>query len=230
MPTNEQNRGEALFEQYLTQWDYSDYVHHPDWLNPPKKPDYLIRTAFGEVVVEVKSFQTWGLLAGLKSASFVMQSLAETLEPVREAIKHAARQLRGIGDRPLVVVLDNPDNRVPLNDYHVRSAMYGELECRISLDGRHDAYWRFGRNARLHIVNNRGVAHGNHPYISAVAVIRESLSVEEDPTRTHASQPAVTLDVFESISQQCVPLPSSLFAHDGDRRWGVVGLGLYGTL
>jgi len=38
----------------------------------------------------------------------------------------------------------------------------------------------------------------------------------------------VTLDVFEAISERCVPLPSSLFAHDGDTRWGVLGPGMYG--
>jgi hypothetical protein len=228
LSTNEQNRGEALFEQYLAQRGYSDYEHHPDWLNPPKKPDYLIRTAFGEVVVEVKSFQTWGLLADLKDEPSAIQSLTETLEPVREAIKHAAKQLKGIRERPLIVVLDNPDNRIPLTDYYVRSAMYGELNCTIPMDGRRHAYWYFGRNARLYIVGDRGLAHGNHDYISAVAVIREGLSVGGDATGTLASQPAVTLDVFEAISERCVPLPSSLFAHDGDTRWGVLGPGMYG--
>jgi hypothetical protein len=106
--------------------------------------------------------------------------------------------------------------------------MYGQLNCTIPLDGRRNAYWYFGRNARLRIVDERGVAHGNHDYISAVAVIRERLSVEENATGAHASQPAVTLDVFEAISDRCVPLPSPVFAHDGDTRWGVLVPGMYG--
>jgi len=40
--------------------------------------------------------------------------------------------------------------------------------------------------------------------------------------------PAVTMDVFETISGQCVPLPAAVFAHEGDTRWGVLGPGRYG--
>ena len=40
--------------------------------------------------------------------------------------------------------------------------------------------------------------------------------------------PAVTMDVFETISRQCVPLPAAVFAHEGDTRWGVLGPGRYG--
>jgi hypothetical protein len=54
-----ENKGEALFERYLDHWGYGDYEHHPELL---KKPNYLIRTEFGEVVVEVKSFDTWACL------------------------------------------------------------------------------------------------------------------------------------------------------------------------
>jgi hypothetical protein len=38
----------------------------------------------------------------------------------------------------------------------------------------------------------------------------------------------VTLDVFETMSDQCAPLPATVFAHEGDRRWGVLGPGQYG--
>lgn len=38
----------------------------------------------------------------------------------------------------------------------------------------------------------------------------------------------MTMDVFETISDQCVPLPATAFAHEGDTRWEVLGPGQYG--
>jgi hypothetical protein len=75
----------------------------------------LIKTAWGEVVVEVEEFETWGLLTGLRDGMFAMQTLTKTLRPIRRTISHGAEQMKGIEDRPLVVVLANPDNRVPLS-------------------------------------------------------------------------------------------------------------------
>jgi hypothetical protein len=223
VPTSQDNVGEVLFERYMAQWGYDDYERHPALLNPPKHPDYLIRTAFGEVVVEVKSFETWGLLSDLGPNEFRMQDLKQTLTPIRDAISEAAKQLKGIKGRPLIVVLVNPDNRMPLSEHYVISAMYGELELPVSADHQEPGLWRSGRNGRLYRVDERGVAHGNHPYLSAVAVVREGLNEE-----AQAGKPAVTLDVFETVSDQCVPLPPLLFAHKGDTRWSAVGSGMYG--
>jgi len=234
-----ENIGEVLFERYLAHWGYGDYEHHSEWLNPPKKPDYLIRTKFGEVVVEVKSFDTWGLLEKLKDEPFAMESLEETLDPIREAIKEATKQLKGIEGRPLVIGLASPDNRVPVSPYYLISAMYGELELPVSLDQARSEQWRTGRNGRLYIPDGRGVERGFHPYVSAIAVIREeppylppaaAVSDSEVATETQALNSAVTLEVFETISDRCVPLPRTLFAHEGDRRWGALGHGLYGRL
>lgn len=36
------------------------------------------------------------------------------------------------------------------------------------------------------------------------------------------------MDVFETMSDQCVPLPATVFAHEGDTRWGLLGPGQYG--
>jgi hypothetical protein len=233
------NIGEVLFGQYLAHWGYGDYEHHPERLNPPKKPDYLIRTEFGEVVVEVKSFDTWGLLEKLKDEPFAMESLQETLGPIRDAIREATKQLKGIEGRPLVIVLVSPDNRIPVSPYYLISAMYGELELPVPLDQPRSEQWRTGRNGRLYIPDDRGVKRGFHPYISAVAVIREklshpspsaALSHSEVTTEIQAPNSAVTLDVFETISDRCVPLPRTLFAHEGDRRWSALGDGFYGRL
>lgn len=233
-----ENIGEVLFERYLARWGYGDYKRHPERLNPPKKPDYLIKSDFGEVVVEVKSFETWGLLEKLKDEPFAMESLEETLSPIREAIKEAAKQLKGIEGRPLVVALASPANRVPVSTHYIISAMYGELELPVPLDQARSEQWRTGRNGRLYIPDGRGVKRGFHPYVSAVAVIREepphpppasTVPGSEGAAETRAPN-SVTLEVFETISDGCVPLPRALFAHEGDGRWGALGGGFYGRL
>ena len=98
--------------------------------------------------------------------------------------------------------------------------MYGEPVFVLHADRRQAGSWHAGLNAELHLVNEHDVEHGSHAHLSAVAVLREL------PSDTgHA---AVRLDVFETISDQCVPLPATVFAHQGDKRWGVVGPGQYG--
>jgi hypothetical protein len=238
LPQVKENKGETLFKRYLDRWGYGDYEHHPDLLNPPKQPDYLIRTARGEVVAEVKSFDGWGLLEKLKDEPFAMESLEETLDPIREAIKEAAKQLKGIKGRPLVVALASPDNRIPVSAFYVISAMYGELALSVPLDKPRSQAWHTGRNGRLYIPDGRGVKRGFHPYLSAIAVIHErSLHASPTASVSHLGLPAepgfdavVTLDVFETISDQCVPLPRTLFAHAGDERWTAQPGDMYGRL
>ncbi len=220
MAARPKNGGELLFERYLAQRGYGDYEHQPDWLNPPKKPDYLIRTASSEVAAEVKSFETWGLFERLEDGLIATQTFTKTLKPVRDRISKAAGQLKGITGRPLVVVLDNPGNRMPLSPPNVIFAMYGDPEFVFPLDRAQPGFWQVGLNGELRLVNERGVAHGSHGHLSAVAVLREQPA--------GAGHPAVTLDVFETMSDQCVPLPATVFAHQGDTRWGVLGPGQYG--
>jgi len=249
------NKGESLFEQYLARWGYIDYDYERDDLNPPKKPDYLIRTGGREVVAEVESFQTKGLFEGLPPETIASQSLKQALKPIRGAITHGAEQLKGIDGRPLVVVLVNPEARpLPLDPAHLISAMYGDLEFTGPADQPLSGKWHVERNGRLYRVNEQGVAHGNHEYISAIAVVRVAESVRawadawwdehsalyESPAAAiadiraaeaiEAPKPTVTLDVFETLSEHCVRLPASVFAHEGDRRWGVVAPGQYGLL
>lgn len=220
MATQQKNGGELLFERYLAQWGYGDYEHQPDWLNPPKRPDYLIHMASGEVCVEVKSFESWGLFENLQDGLFAMQSITKTLKPVRDRIAKAAGQLKGITGRPLVVVLDNPGNRMPLSPPNVIFAMYGDPEYVFPADRAQPGFWHASRNGELHLVNDRGIEHGSHAHLSAIAVLREQSA--------DASHPAVTMDVFETVSDQCVALPATVFAHQGDTRWGVLGPGQYG--
>jgi len=188
------NRGELLFERYLAQWGYGDYEHQLGWLNPPKNPDYLIRTASGEVAAEVKSFESWGLFEKLEDGLFATQSITKTLKPARDRIAKAAGQLKGITGRPLVVVLYNPDNRMPLSPPNVIFAMYGDPEFVFPADRAQPGFWHAGRNGELHLVNERGTGHGSHAHLSAIAVLRERPA--------GAGPPSMTL-----------PLPATVFAH-----------------
>jgi hypothetical protein len=216
--TRQPNGGELLFERYLAQWGYGDYEHQPDWLTPPKRPDYLIHTAAGEVVAEVKSFESWGLFENLEDGMFAMQSVSKTLKPVRGRIAKAAGQLKGITGRPLVVVLDNPGNRMPLSPPNVIFAMYGDPEFVFPADRAQPGLWHADFNGELHLVNDRSIEHGSHAHVTAIAVLRER----------PGGGTAVAMDVFETMSDRCVPLPTTAFAHEGDTRWGVLSPGQYG--
>lgn len=160
------------------------------------------------------------MFEGLEEGLIATQSITKTLKPVRDRISKAARQMKGIPGRPLVVVLDNPDNRMPLSSQNVIFAMYGDPEFVFPLDGQRPGFWHAGLNGELYLVNERGVAHGSHDYLSAVVVLREH--------QAGSGLPSVTLDVFETMSERCVALPAPLFAHDGDTRWGILGPGEYG--
>lgn len=173
------NKGETLFERYLARCGYDNYDYERMNLNPPKKPDYLIRTDYGEVVVEVESFETRGLFENPPLQAAVSRPLDRALAPVRNAIYHGAQQLKGIRGRALVVVLANPENRIlPLDPLQVISAMYGDLEWTGPDDQPLSGDWHVGRNGRLHRVNQEGIAHGYHDYLSAIAVVRVAENVK----------------------------------------------------
>jgi hypothetical protein len=224
MSARQENAGESLFERYLARWGYHDYERHPGWLNPPKQPDYLIRTPAGEVVVEVKSFETWGLFENLQQGMIATRSVTKTLKPVRDRISKAAAQMKGITGRPLVVVLANPDNRMPLSAPNVIFAMYGDPIFAFPADPEQAGRWVAGRNGELHLVNEGGIAHGGHAHLSAVAVLRGGPNGDGRGT----GDLPVTLDVFETVSDRCEPLPTTVFAHQGDTRWGSLGPDRYG--
>ena len=82
-------------------------------------------------------------------------------------------QLKGITGRPLVVVLDNPGNRMPLSPPNVIFAMYGDPEFVFSADRAQPGFWHASRNGELHVLNERGIEHGSHAHLSAIAVVRE---------------------------------------------------------
>jgi len=55
---------------------------------------------------------------------------------------------------------------------------------------------------------------------AALAAMLWSVSKSMEPC---VAQRTVTMDVFETISGQCVPLPAAVFAYEGDTQWGALG-------
>jgi hypothetical protein len=239
---------EARFERYLRELGYSQ-VHHPD-LGTGKRPDYLVRTRHHELVCEVKSFDTDG--AFRDAGPIGARSQQKVLAPIRKQIGKAAEQLKGIPDRPLVVVLANPRRcPVPLAPVSVMAAMYGDITVEIPVNadesGAH-ATWTTGANRKLAVFDPEigEQVGGHHEYISAVAVLRQKdLAFREWSRRwkernrdssstTHEETAAfldeawgdgvphsddVHMDIFETISDQAVPLPRDAFNGPHDRRW-----------
>jgi hypothetical protein len=159
--------GEALFERYLKANGYDVLAYEPDH-GTAKRPDYLIRAAGHEVVVEVESFNTRPMPLTPRSG-FV--NMTPKLKKVRNKITAGAEQLKGIEHRPLVVVLANPRNSwVPLEGPMFIGALFGDSQASFAPDG--ELFFHSGRNGRLHVKEPDGSVRGNHPYLSAVAVLR----------------------------------------------------------
>jgi hypothetical protein len=241
--------GELMFERYLAKHGGEILAYEPD-LGTRKRADYLVRVAGQEVVVEVKSFDTQLPLPVPGSGGFVP---GPPFNAVRKKITVAAEQLKGITSRPLVVILANPQHLpLPLSANQMIAAMYGDHEVTFTDDG---LQWRAGRNGRLHVDEPDGTVRGNHPYLSAVAVLRctdaaDALAVawlQQDDGRypnplaaytaalARAEQAGVhgdtvSLDVFETVSEAAVPLPRTVFTGPTDTRWGRISEGRYGPL
>ncbi|MFI5748993.1 hypothetical protein ACIBBE_24375 [Streptomyces sp. NPDC051644] len=159
---------EARVAQYLRERGYTFEVE-PEF-GTGRHPDYLISAGEHTIVAEVKAFETYGMFQVPVAGQVMTRSLEDALSPIRKQIKKAAGQLRGLQDRrwPLVVVLDNPGGRpIPLDSPHmVLSAMYGDLTLQASFepDG--------GLGEFQPVAGRNGSLRTDHPYISAVAVVR----------------------------------------------------------
>lgn len=243
--------GEAMFKRYLKASGYNVLAYEPD-LGTVKRPDFLIPAAGHEVVVEVESFNTPPMPLTPRSG-FV--NMTPKLRAVRNKITAGAEQLKEIEGYPLVVVLANPRNSwVPLEGPVFIGALFGDSQVSFAPDG--ELYFHSGRNGRLHVKEPDGSVRGNHPYVSAVAVLRyvypqaawaaamkhSQHAGNDNPLvimrRAHhllaqqgeAAAEAVCLDVYESVSETAVPLPREVFAGPHDTRWGITSPGQYGQL
>jgi len=241
--------GEALFERYLKARAYGILAYHPD-LGTPKRPDYLISDGHRQVVVEVESFNRPPLSVDHLRNGCV--SMVPQLKAVRNKITAGAKQLKGIENYPLVVVLANPRNSwVPLEGAMFLGALFGDMQYSFLSNG--EGILRAGRNGRLYVAEPDGSTHGNHPYLSAVAVLRlcysqdawgAAMSKAQEIRYTHplavireanrlvtkydeTAVEGICLDVYETVSKLAVPLPRDIFDGPEDTRWGVTAVGEY---
>jgi hypothetical protein len=243
--------GEALFRRYLQSTGYDVLAYEHD-LGTIKRPDFLIRAAGQKVVVEVESFNTPPMPVTARSG-FV--NMTPRLKAVRRKITAGADQLKGIEGYPLVVVLANPRNSwVPLEGPMFIAALFGDSQVSFTPEG--DLHFHSGRNGRLYVKEPDGSVRGNHPYLSAVAVLRyiypqaawsAAMMQSQDAGNDNplaivreahhllgeqgeATAEAVCLDVYEAVSETAVPLARDAFAGPYDTRWGVTSPGQYGQL
>lgn len=241
--------GEELFERYVEQRGYSVLAYHPD-LGTAKRLDYLVRADGTDVVVEVESFKTAVVRVPTEPGGSAALS---DLRPLRNKISTGSAQLKGISGYPLIVVIANPyDIAVPLLPSHLVAAMYGDLAFEFLPGGTQK--WSLGRNGRLHVDEPDGTSHGNHPYLSAVGVLRTGSGLDmkivadlradagagnplqivaqalpADGT-TKVQREALSLDVFETVSATALAVPRTIFNGPGDTRWGQVSPGRYGPI
>lgn len=232
---------EARVARYLNERGYA-FAIEPD-LGIAKRPDFVVTAEGHTVVAEVKAFDTYGMFTDAVPNQLMARSLKEALRPIRRQISNAAVQLRELQGRgwPLVVFLDNPAGRpIPIDSpYMVVSAMYGDIqmEAAVSTDGSlGDLRAVAGRNGKL---------TNDHPYISAVAVVRREdhaaawaaqwfdthqaafgddvvalAAAFAEASATDAPEgDEIFLEVFEAISPTAVPLPRNVFNGPRDLRW-----------
>lgn len=104
---------EDWFDRYVRDHGHEPGEAEPD-LGIEKKPDRLIRWNGIEVVCEIKQFDNDPFGDNWNGQPRTM-NMKTALNPVRRVVSYAAEQLKPLaeGDRPLVVVIANP-NGMPL--------------------------------------------------------------------------------------------------------------------
>ncbi|MGV9601319.1 hypothetical protein ACWDR1_32135 [Streptosporangium sandarakinum] len=243
---------EEWLDRYLSERGYNaDTPGDPD----QKNPDRLITTPDGrQVVCEVKSFATPGLLkearfregsGGIRVSQPMARTQKEALQPIRDKIKEAAKQLKRYKDDglPLMVILANPMScPIPFDESSVIAAMYGDIDAVFEITepgAEHEgASWlQAGRNGKL---------TSDHHYISAVALLRErphsaawaKAWFDENRRRFDQAQDMIAaylqaaktenapqgsevfLSIIETTGEEAVPLPRDLFNGPLDLRYG----------
>jgi hypothetical protein len=196
--------GELLFEEYLVSRGLDRPAHEPD-LGVGKRPDYVIERAGQRCVCEVKAFSS-DASSFPTTPGYVSFGDDLLLKPIRSQIRQAATQLKPLADSgmPLVVVIANPYGaRVLTEPRHVICAMYGDLAVGLPVNpavGAADA------DAAVYVADRNGKLTNDHPYISAVVVVRE-------PNGRNAHR----VDVFLAASATAVVLPETFFDGPDDR-------------
>jgi hypothetical protein len=194
--------GEVLFEQYLVEHGLDVPPHEPD-LGVGKRPDYVIERDGHRCVCEVKEFSR-DASSLPRTVGYSSSGMDLMLKPIRPQIRQAAPQLKPVAalGLPLVVVIANPHGATVFTDAnHVICAMYGDLAVRMRIDRSTGAAvgeprWIADRNGKL---------TNDHPYISAVAMLRQYQAG------------GLGIDVFKAASPSATPVPGVFFDGPCDR-------------
>lgn len=169
MPEVRRTESEEWFARYCAGHGINVLAYEPD-LGVATRPDYLIERGGSEVVCEVKEFTATRFDRMIATARLFSSSESEELKPVRNQVRHAARNLKPLeGSKwPLAIVLANPLHlHVPLEPERLIHALYGDLTVTFEVGPEGpvtEPEWVAGRSGRL---------RSDHPYISAVVALHE---------------------------------------------------------
>lgn len=193
--------GEVLFEQYLIEQGLDVPAHEPD-IGVGKRPDYVIERAGQRCVCEIKEFSP-DASSLPRTLGYTSTGMDVILKPIRSQIKQAAPQLKAVAalGLPVVVVITNPHGASVFTDaQHVIAAMYGDLAMSMRIDPTGATVGE----PRL-IADRNGKLTNDHPYIGAVAMLREYQSG------------GLGIDLFKAASPTATPVPGVFFDGPGDR-------------
>jgi hypothetical protein len=122
------NKSELLLEGYLRGHGYREFEFEPEMVGSTRRPDYLLRAAEAEVLLEVKEFRT-DPREQLSSGFF------DPYPPVREKIDAARDKFRQLKSHCCCLVLYNVNKPLVLLDWqHVYGAMLGTIGWSVPLD------------------------------------------------------------------------------------------------
>jgi len=226
--------GEERMARWLAEREYP-FEFQPSW-GVRTCPDFRVRHGSNVVAIEVETIAGWGMFRNVRFGEHGSRPMAEALKPLREKIRAAARQLKPLAGAgiPRVIAVANPYNRpVPFGAELMISAMYGDPAYKFDSDEETDRV----------LLDRNGKLTNDHPYISAVALVREESDAAVDAAawydkhRSRFSSPEamaaearatglfdtaartrVTIDFIDTVSAS--PRVSATFANGpNDRRW-----------
>jgi hypothetical protein len=123
------NKSEMLLEGYLRTCGYTDYDFEPEIQGTSKRPDYRLRWAGGEVLLEVKEFRA-------EPADFrTGGGFFDPYTPLREKINAARAKFKGLKQYCCCLVLYNVDKPLIILDWqHVYGAMLGNVGWSVPIN------------------------------------------------------------------------------------------------
>jgi hypothetical protein len=122
------NKSEMLLEGYLRSHGYTDFDYEPEIPGTTRRPDYRLRRAGGDVLLEVKEFR------GEPEAFRRGVGVFDPYPPLREKIDAARDKFSKLKDHCCCLVLYNVDKPMILLDWqHIYGAMLGRLGFSVPL-------------------------------------------------------------------------------------------------